>query len=194
MLKGEGDDARQSDLALAMPQPLKNILPIGAVFGRLTVLRHLQGQHWLFRCACGVEKTYRSEHVLRAKPVLSCGCYKFGGGLLGINYKHGHAHDGATPRKQTKVYKAWSNAKDRCFNENNPQYPGVGGSGITMHPAWVDDFPAFLDEVGEPPEEPGRWVLARADMDADYEPGNMEWISGAEFGRRCAVRAGLCAG
>lgn len=70
----------------------------------------------------------------------------------------------------------------RCTRSTHPRYADYGGRGIRVHPEWVEDFWAFIRDVGERPEgktEAGRayWQLDRIDNDGNYEPGNVRWAT-----------------
>lgn len=78
-------------------------------------------------------------------------------------------------KKYPSEYQCWQNIKKRCFNVRHPQYADYGARGITMHPAWVSNFKAFLGHVGPKPH-PGV-SLDRIDNDKGYCPGNLRWAT-----------------
>lgn len=86
------------------------------------------------------------------------------------NFKHGLIH--------VSEYKVWSAMKDRCLNPSSSNYPRWGGRGIKIHPAWIDDFPAFLADVG--PRPTPQHTLDRVDNDGNYAPGNVRWATPQE--------------
>lgn len=88
------------------------------------------------------------------------------------NYKTKHGMYG------TKVHLAWRNAKSRCYNPRNVNYINYGGRGITMYQPWRDDLLAFYEEVGDPPSH--EHTLDRIDVNKNYEPGNVRWVTAAE--------------
>ncbi|MGF6641870.1 hypothetical protein [Paraburkholderia sp. MM6662-R1] len=47
----------------------------GQTFGRLTAIRRVEGQRWLFRCECGTEKVLHGA-VVRSGHTRSCGCLR----------------------------------------------------------------------------------------------------------------------
>lgn len=80
------------------------------------------------------------------------------------------------------LYLIYNDLKRRCINPKHARYSDYGGRGISVHPEWVDDFWAFVRDVGERPEgktKGGRayWQLDRIDNDGNYEPGNVRWAS-----------------
>lgn len=75
--------------------------------------------------------------------------------------------------RHTRLYNVWAAIKTRCFNPNDKLYQYYGARGITMHPAWCDDFAVFAAYVGA---DPGKgWDVGRIDNDLGYVPGNVEW-------------------
>lgn len=140
--------------------------------GKLLVIRRVDSRSdgqsmWECRCDCGSLCTKSSGNLRQGIKSCSPGC-----GIAESNRrraKHGVAHG--------KEWKAWTAAKQRCFNEKHPQYPNYGGRGITMCKEWVEDFAAFYLHIGPAPGE-GRGVsLDRIDNDGNYEPGNVRWAS-----------------
>jgi hypothetical protein len=93
---------------------------------------------------------------------------------------HGEAGGGGTGRKPSKEYRAWINAKARCYNPKNASFEHYGERGIGMAPAWRDNFGAFLADVGRCP--PGL-TLDRIDTDGDYAPGNCRWATYSDQNR-----------
>ncbi len=70
-----------------------------------------------------------------------------------------------------KVYEAWINMRQRCYNEKNPEFFRYGGVGICVDPRW-DDFDSFLDDLGIPCQG---MSLDRIDPKGDYTPFNCRW-------------------
>jgi hypothetical protein len=140
--------ARQNiEITNAMPA---KISLVGKRFGRLFVLRNAplwrypngrSGRMVMCQCDCGNEVTVFNQ-PLRDGLTKSCGCLN-----REIITKHSHA-----PRRgDSRTYLAWCNMKARCFNENSISYHNYGGRGVTVWPGWVNDFEAFLRDVGECP-------------------------------------------
>jgi hypothetical protein len=71
------------------------------------------------------------------------------------------------------LYPRWIQIKQRCTNPNSDSWPDYGGRGISMHPAWADDFAKFLADVGDSPGP--EWSLDRKNNNLGYEPGNLRW-------------------
>lgn len=88
--------------------------------------------------------------------------------------KHGHN----VRNKRTKEYRAWDNMKSRCLNPTFTQYDDYGGRGITIDPAWINDFRVFLAQVGPAPSP--HHTLDRIDNNRGYELGNVRWATWSE--------------
>jgi len=59
----------------------------------------------------------------------------------------------------------------RCYNENDKDYPKVGGQGIRVCPQW-HDYDIFLQDMGDKPEDS---LLRRKDLKKDFSPDNVYW-------------------
>lgn len=148
--------------------------PAGTRIGRLVVVA--QAPHspkgWTrleCRCDCGsVVVVNRSD--LRERKVASCGCWKREA-TAERNTTHGYTKGNV----RTREYIAWKSAKARITNPKNKAYPDYGGRGITMAPEFLNDFPAFLTEVG--PKPTSKHTIERIDNEKGYEPGNLKWAT-----------------
>jgi hypothetical protein len=78
----------------------------------------------------------------------------------------------------TPEYKAWDNAKGRCYREKDRKYPLYGGRGITMCDEWRSSFKAFFDDIGPRPSP--LHSLDRKDGDGPYSPDNCHWATEEE--------------
>lgn len=110
---------------------------------------------WLCECACGARRLVRGPH-LRNGVSRSCGA--------------------ATSYPEERAI--WRGIKSRCFNEKSSSYADYGGRGITVSPAWVNDFPAFLAHIG--PRPSAEHTVDRIDVNGHYEAGNVRWATSLE--------------
>ncbi len=144
----------------------------GDKFGRLTLLKLIvettnQGYKGLWRCDCGIEKHYTNSKIVSGHTN-SCGCYRNDMRIL-INTKHGHSKK----HNETPEYKIWQKMKDRCLNQNNPDFLHYGGRNITVCEKWLD-FKNFIKDMGNRPSD--KYSIERIDVNEGYNSINCEWI------------------
>ena len=80
---------------------------------------------------------------------------------------------------KTRLYRAWTNMRDRCNRKNDKEYKHYGGKGIKVCDEWQNNFEAFM-----------KWALSngyddtltidRIDTSGNYEPQNCRWITRKE--------------
>ena len=152
----------------------------GHQYNRLTVLRYHgiveQGSKrskraaWVCECECG-NIIIATSNALRKDNTTSCGCYKTE--VVRRPKTHG--------RSRSPVYETWCNMISRCESENRPDFEHYGGRGISVCPRWRRSFECFLEDMGERPFP--RASLDRIDVNGNYEPGNVRWVTQKEQAR-----------
>lgn len=86
------------------------------------------------------------------------------------------------------TYGSWANARHRCHNPKNVQFPEYGGRGITMCDRWREDYDAFYEDMG--PRPVGK-TLDRIDNTKGYYPENCRWATPAEQQRNTRRNIGI---
>lgn len=118
--------------------------------------------YWACCCDCG-NIHHASTGCLRDGFVKSCGCLQKRLQAR-LHNKHG--------KHLSAEYCAYTSAKQRCTNPNNPGYKNYGGRGIEFR---FKSFEEFYAEVGPRPSP--ELTLDRINNDGHYEPGNLRWAT-----------------
>jgi hypothetical protein len=137
----------------------------GQRFGRLLVLDR-QGRNWRCICDCGIIKILGGGN-LRLGTTNSCGCL-FRETLIARNTKHGLC------KEHWKAYQAWFDAIKRCTDPENESFSNYGGRGIMVCIRWLNSFPLFLEDMGDPPKG---MTLDRKNNNKGYSKRNCQWVT-----------------
>lgn len=95
------------------------------------------------------------------------------------------------------LFRTWVNMRQRCYNENIPNYQFYGAKGIRVCDRWLDNetvvIGSFIGPKGQPlpirrrkgfinfvedmGERPGQTSLDRINTTGNYKPDNCRWAS-----------------
>lgn len=147
----------------------------GQKFGRLTVKERIgQTSKWLCDCECGYFKIVRGCD-LKSGCVKSCGCLKKEQDKY--NLKSSKTHN----KSNTRLYRIWSNMKDRCINPKNKRYNRYGERGITFCDEWIDFENFYNWAIQNGYKE--NLTLDRINNDLNYCPDNCRWANSRQQAR-----------
>jgi hypothetical protein len=90
----------------------------------------------------------------------------------GMHTTHGLYH------RYRSEYRIWTLMKNRCLNHRAHNYSYYGGRGITVSAEWVNDFGAFMRDMGPRPS-PGH-SIDRRDNSLGYSRSNCRWATHKE--------------
>lgn len=117
----------------------------------------------LFLCFYCNEKVMRT---LGSKKYKSCGCNR---ARLISKSKGGYGDS------RSRLYKIWSDMKQRCFNTNNSFYKDYGGRGIKICNEWLEYtfFRKWALNTGYKDD----LQIDRRDNECNYNPNNCRWVT-----------------
>jgi len=156
--------------------PQKYLDRIGEVNGKMTIINVVRthsvkkrnGEAYSYiqavtQCICGkVSKNNFSNLTLACVTCM-------------LEERNGHR--ASHKMSNTPEFRAWQNAKGRCYNATDKDYNKYGGRGIKMTEKWVNNFEQFYLDMGPKPEPKEKYSLDRIDVNGDYEPNNCRWTT-----------------
>ena len=166
--------------------PLKYPPPsVGDRFGELTVVGYKYGpagglRYITTQCSCGGPPTEVQPSNLRKGASTRCPtCARKAAAASRNKLYYGYKDVVPDAEHRRRLLNRIAACHGRCFNPKDRGYPNYGGRGVTVF--WGRDRRAFLEYlVGLPGWDDPDLELDRIDVDGNYAPGNLRFVTRAE--------------
>jgi hypothetical protein len=135
----------------------------------------------MVQCSCGAPEHRVSDYNLRKGASTRCNtCAKKQSDYWRKKY-YGYADICPDEGHRARLLNRISACITRCTNPNDSGFHHYGGRGICVYEPWVTDRRAYLAYLLTLPDwDRPEFELDRIDVDGDYEPGNLRFISKSE--------------
>ena len=142
-------------------------------------------RYGLYRCGfCGTRFKANTNDINRG-GTKSCGCYQKRR-MSDTLKTHGLGY--------TRLYRIWTNMKDRVFNTKNKRYSDYGCRGITICDDWLDVQNFYNWAMSNGYEENKGLSIDRIDNNGNYEPSNCRWTTQTIQNRNQRIQANNTSG
>jgi len=147
----------------------KDLIKIGQIYSRWTVLSYVVGERVQCKCECGELKTIKFYSLLDGSSK-SCGCLQRE--IAAVNGRKILTTHGES---KTRLFKTWAKIHQKCNNLKCTQYKYYGGKGITVCKEWSEftTFKKWAMENGYT----DKLTIDRINGNEDYNAGNCRWAT-----------------
>lgn len=156
---------------------------IGHRSGKLTVTGYVKGERGgvsalIIKCACGRPEYAMAQNSF--KNFAATRCVMCGRDAATDTRKryHGYAEELPDDAHRERLLNRLSSAIGRCHNPRNKAFAHYGERGVTVWQGWRDNRGEFLRYVQTLPDwDVADFEMDRVDVNGNYEPGNIQFVS-----------------